>query len=217
MADVNIKAEKREISTKGAVNQLRRDGKIPGVLYSKDMEPVIFSIPELSLKPIVYTTEMHLINIKIGDNEEIKTILKNVQFDPLTDKIVHVDFLAITAGQVIQVQVPINFVGQAIGIKEGGRLNYTIHKFDIECLPKHIPENLEVDITNLDVGDSILVKNLSFENIKILNPEDSTVVAISAPKAEEEEVPEDILEETEDSEAEPEVIGKSKSEEESEG
>lgn len=213
MADLNIAADAREITTKGAVNQLRREEKVPGVLYSKEMEPVNFSVPELLLNPIVYTTDMRLINLKIGKNKEVKSILKDVQFDPVTDRIIHVDFQAITVGQVIQVQVPINFVGQAVGVKEGGRLFHNLHKFDVECLPKHIPQNLEVDVTNLEVSQSILVKDLSFENIKILNPQDASVVAVSTARAEEEEVATDeILEPTEA--AQPEVIGKSKSEDE---
>ena len=212
MADVNITAETREISTKGAVNKLRKDGYVPGVLYSKDMEPIIFTVPELSLKSVVYTTEMHLVNIKIGENEAIPSILKDVQFDAVTDKIVHIDFQAITKGQVIQVQVPINLIGQSVGIKEGGRLATNLHKVDVECLPKNIPSSLDVDITELNIGDSILVRDLSFDDIKILNAEDASIVAIMAPREEEEEeTSDDILDEAPS--AEPEVIGKDDSEE----
>jgi large subunit ribosomal protein L25 len=215
MADVNIAAKPREISTKGAVNKLRREGFVPGVLYSKEMEPIIFTVPELSLKPVVYTTEMRLVNIKIGDKEEVKSILKDVQFDPVSDKIVHVDFQAITVGQVIQVQVPVNIIGQSVGVKLGGRIAQSLHKVDVECLPKNIPNHLEVDITDLDIGESILVRDLPFEDIKILNSEDASVVAIAAPRAEEEEVSEDVLEDSD--ETQPEVVGKEKSEDESEG
>ena len=216
MADLNITAIPREVSTKGAVNKLKREGQVPGVLYSNEMEPITFSIPELALKPVVYTTEMHLVNIKIGDNEEVKSILKDIQFDPLTDKIIHVDFQAIKAGQVIQVQVPINIIGQAIGVKNGGRLAQSLHKVDVECLPKNIPTHLEVDISDLDIGDSILVRELNTDNIKILNAEDASVVGVTTSRAEEEEeVVDELLEDTD--EAEPEVIGKGKSEEESEG
>lgn len=211
MADVNITAVPREISTKGAVNKLRRDGNVPGVLYSKDIEPVIFTVPELSLKSVVYTTEMHLVNIKIGENEAVTSILKDVQFDAVSDKIVHIDFQAITKGQVIQVQVPINIIGQSVGIKEGGRLSSNLHKVDVECLPKNIPASLDVDITELNIGESILVRDLLFEDIKILNSEDASVVAIMAPREEEETSDDLLVDET--TSAEPEVIGKENSEE----
>ena len=216
MADLSVTANTREISTKGAVNQMRRDGIVPGVLYSKEMDPVSFSVSELALKPVVYTTEMHLVNLKIGENEEVKCILKDIQFDPLTDRIIHVDFQAIKVGQAIQVQVPVNIVGQSVGVKAGGKLSHTLHKIDVECLPKHIPSHLDVDITSLNIGDSILIKDLEFENLKLLNPEDASVVAVAMSRAvEEEEVTDELLET--DEAAEPEVISKSKSEEESEG
>jgi len=216
MAEVNVTAQAREISTKGAVNQLRREGYVPGVLYSREMEPIKFSVPEISLKPIVYTTEMRLVNLKIGDSQEVKSIVKAVQFDPLTDRIIHIDFQAITVGQVIQVQVPINIIGQSVGIKNGGRLLQHIHKIDVECLPKNIPSHLDIDISDLDIGDSILIKDLKMENVEILLADDVSVVGIMAARDVEEEVTEDILEETDEA-AEPEVIGKGKSEEEVEG
>ena len=100
---------------------------------------------------------MRLVNLKIGKNEEIKSILKDVQFDPLTDRITHVDFQAITVGQVIQVQVPINVIGQAIGVKEGGRFVQNLHKVDVECLPRDIPSHLDVDVSELHIGDTILI------------------------------------------------------------
>ncbi|PID60688.1 MAG: 50S ribosomal protein L25 [Ignavibacteriae bacterium] len=213
MADINISAEARELATKGTVNKMRREGRVPGVLYSKEMEPIKFSVNIKDLNPVIYTTEMHLVNLKIDDNKEIKSILKDVQFDPLTDKIIHVDFQAIKVGEVIEVQVPINVLGQAPGIKEGGVLNQSLHKFDIECLPRDIPEYLEVDISELNIGDSILVKDLSFENIKILNSEETNVLGIIAPREEATEQTEDEL--MDDGEtAEPEVISKGKAEEE---
>ncbi len=209
MADVNILAEVRELTTKGAVNQLRRDGKVPAVLYSKEMEPISISVSELGLKPIVYTTEMQLVNIKIGE-KEIKSILKDIQFDPVTDRIIHVDFQAIKVGQVIQVQVPISIVGQSIGVKKGGRLIQHIHKVDVECLPKDIPQHLELDITNLDVGQSILVRDLNYEALKILNSSDISIIAITSSRSMDEDLPESGEEPVA---TEPELISKGKSEE----
>lgn len=211
MADVNIKADVREISTKGSVNEMRRNGIVPGVLYSHEMEPVIFSVPELLLKPVVYTTEMRLVNLQIGDNEEVKCIVKDIQFDPLTDKIIHIDFQAITVGQVIQVQVPLNIIGQAVGVKHGGIFVQNLHKIDIECLPKDIPSHLDIEVTNLEIGDSILVRDLELENIKILNTEDTSLVSVTTARVVEEETEEEEI--LDEEVAEPEVISKGKSEE----
>lgn len=212
MKDINIAAEKREISTKGAVNELRRNGSVPGVLYSKESDPVNITVTELSLKPIVYTKEMHLVNLKV-DGNDVKVILKDIQFDPLTDRIIHVDFQAITVGQVIQVQLPVSLIGQAIGVKNGGVLQQIMNKLDVECLPRHIPEQIEINIADLDVGDSVKVSDLEFEDLTILNAEDTAIVAVTAPKGSDEEEATDELGEEEES-AEPEVISKGKSEDE---
>jgi len=209
MANVNIISEERKISTKGAVNSLRKEGKVPGVLYSKDMEPINFTTTQIALRSVVYTKEMHLINLKINDKEAITCILKDIQFDPVTDKIIHVDFQAITAGQKIEVQVPVSLIGQSAGIKEGGQIQQHLHKLDLECLPKHIPDHLEIDITELNIADSIHIRDLSFENITLLNSEDTLIVAIVAPKAEEEVAEEEVVGEA-DEEKQPEVIGEKK-------
>ncbi len=192
MAEVNIISEKREKTTKGAINQMRKAGNVPGVLYSNEIEhPINFVTSELALRPVVYTKEMHLVNLKI-DDKEYKCILKDTQFDPVTDKLIHVDFQAIKVGQAIEVQVPIQLEGQAVGVRNGGRLQQHLYKLDIECLPKDIPDIFPLDISDLDIGQALHVKDLSLGNIKILNNEDNLIVAIIAPKGlEEDEVSED--------------------------
>ncbi len=214
MSDINITALKRVKTTKGAVNQLRRDGSVPGVLYSNDMEPINITVTELALKPVVYTSEMNLVNLQIEGQEDVRSLLKDIQFDPLTDRITHVDFQAVTVGQEMELQVPISFIGSAVGVKEGGSLMYHFHKLDIECLPKDIPQHFEIDVSNLHIGDSIVVGDLSYENIRILNSEDSTLVSVVAPHEEEEETTDELAEEEEN---QPEVISKAKSDSESEG
>lgn len=216
MADLNIVANKRVKTTKGAVNKLRKNGMVPGVLYSKVDKPVSILVSEISLKPLVYTNEMHLVNLKIDENKEVKSLLKDIQFHPVTDRIIHVDFQALTGGQVIQVQVPITITGQAIGLKEGGKIQQNMHKLDIECLPSEIPQQIEVDISNLHIGDSIHAKELIKSNFKILNSDDSVIISVIAPKLETEE-PTSAEAGTATETKEPEVISKGKSEDKSEG
>ncbi|MBI1932724.1 MAG: 50S ribosomal protein L25 [Ignavibacteriales bacterium] len=213
MSDINITAKKRTKSTKGAVNKIRREGNVPGILYSKGSEPVNIFVEELSLKPVVYTSEVHLVNLKIEDQESVRSILKDIQFDPLTDRIVHVDFQAVTLGKAIQLQLPISFIGSAVGVKEGGKLQQNLHKLDIQCLPKDIPQHLEVDITNLHIGNSILVGDLSFENIEILSAADTVVVSVTTIK----ETTDEKTDELQDAPKEPELISRGKAQEDSEG
>lgn len=214
MAEIVLAAKKREISNKGANKELRRNGVIPCIYYSKGKDPIVFSVEEVALKPLVFTSETHIINLSFENEDPIGTIIKDIQFDPVTDRVVHVDFHGITLGQKLEIQIPINFVGSAIGVKEGGILQEVLHKLDVECLPRHIPENLSVDVTDLTVGDSIHIRDLEFENITILNHDDTTVVSVITPRVEEVDEVEDEVEEAEI--AEPEVIAKGKAEDEEE-
>ncbi len=212
MAEKILNAKKREVGTKGDVKQLRRDGFVPGVLYAKGKEQVVFSTDEVALNKLVFTSETNIINLTFEDGESHGCIVKDVQFDPVSDRIVHVDLQGITLGEVLQLEVPIVFVGSAIGVQEGGILQEQLHKFEIECLPRNIPQNLEVDVTNLAIGDAIRISDLEFEDVKLLNNEDTTVVSVVPPMAD--EVAEEETDETVDSDepTQPEVISKGKAE-----
>ncbi len=210
MEKITLNANVRTNLSKSARNELRKSGDVPGVFYSKHEAPVALSVSEKKLKPLVFTAETHLIGLNI-DGTEHDCVIKDVQFDPVSDRIIHVDLLGLTKGEKFQLEVPIQFIGNAAGIKEGGILQHVLHKLQIECLPSDIPQHLEVEITNLRIGDAIHVGDLKYDNITILNPEDAVVVAVTHPKAEKETV-EGEAEET----AEPEVIGKGKAEEEEE-
>jgi large subunit ribosomal protein L25 len=214
MEKVVLKANVRKTGTKSDKNQLRKSGIVPGVYYSKHDQPVSISIPENSINPLVFTAETHLISLQLDEGQEHDCIIKDVQFDPVTDKVVHFDLLGLTAGEKFQLEVPILFIGSPVGIKEGGVLQQFLHKLEVECLPVDIPQHLEVNIQNLAIGDSIHVKDLKFENIELLNDEDAVIVSVAHPKVEAEPVAaEEGAIEGEES-AEPEVIGKGKAEKE---
>ncbi|GAB4149514.1 MAG: 50S ribosomal protein L25 [Ignavibacteriales bacterium] len=209
MSEISLNVKKREISTKGVVNQLRKSGYVPGIFYSHGVDPVPFSVSEISLKPLVFTAETHLVNLVIDNEQPIKCILKDVQFDPVSDRVIHVDLQGISANEMISLQVPVLITGTAIGIKQGGVLQQYLHKLDIECLPANIPEHLEIDVTKLNIGDAIHVRDLKFENINILTSEEASVVAVSTMRVEAETAA-PAAEEVK----EPEVIAKGKVEEE---
>lgn len=210
MAEISLKAEKREITTKGALNDLRKNGYVPGTYYSKGSDPISFKVLVNDINPLVFTSETNMINLLLDDNEPLLSVIKDVQFDPVTDKVIHFDLIGVTLGQIMDFEVPINYVGTAPGVKEGGILQVFLHKMEISCMPRHLPEHLDVVINELHLGDAIHVRDLSYENIELLNSQDAAVVSIIAPRAEEE--PEELGEE--DEMLEPEVIGKGKSEEE---
>jgi len=221
MAEVTLEAKKREISTKGAINQIRKDGKVPGVFYMKGNEGIPIVVEENDINHLVFTSESHLIQLKIeGAKEDMyESILKDIQFDPVTDKVVHFDLRGITRGEVIQLEIPLMLNGTPVGIKEGGILQQVLHKLQIECLPRHIPAHLEFDVTELKFGETVTVADLNFENVTILNNESSVVLSIVAPKMVEEETEEgeeELLGAEGEEMEEPEVIKKGKAEDEEE-
>ena len=214
MEKVVLKADVRKSGTRSDLNKLRRGGIVPGVYYSKRDQPVSISISENLINPLVFSAETHLISLQLDAGQEHDCVIKDVQFDPVTDKVVHFDLLGLTSGETFQLEVPIQFIGSPIGIKEGGVLQQFLHKLEVECLPKDIPQHLDINIQELAIGDSIHVKDLNFENIEIINDEDTVIVSVTHPKVEAEPVAAEEGEIEGEESAEPEVIGKGKADKE---
>ncbi|MCH7826651.1 MAG: 50S ribosomal protein L25 [Bacteroidetes bacterium] len=212
MKNVILVANLRETINKVARKKIRNQSRVPGVYYSKYDKAIAFDVDEKDINPLVFTSLTNIISLKVEGKEEHECVLKNVQFDPVTDKVVHFDLLGLKRGEKFQLNIPFSFVGSSVGVKEGGVLQIGSHKLFIECLPKDVPQSLEVNIENLNIGDSIHVKDLNFENLNILTAADSVVVSVTHPKVEAEPVAEELGEEM----TEPEVIGKSDEETEKE-
>lgn len=215
MSEISVQAKKRTLSTKGVVNKLRREGNVPGIYYTKNVEPIPIYISEGALKPLVYTSETHIVNLKIDENGELKSILKNVQFDPVTDRVIHFDLLGISADQEIEIEVPVVLEGQAKGVREGGVIQHSLHRLQISCLPADIPEHVVINVAELGVGDSVHVKDLKIEKAKILHHDDVIIVSVVIPRAVVEPTAVAAVEGTEE-QVEPEVISKGKQTEEEE-
>jgi len=186
MAELTLKAEKREVSTQAALKQLRKDAKIPGIYYTSDSAPLPISVEEKELNKFVYTKEAHIALFEVEGLKPARAIVKEVQFDPLTDKIVHFDLQGMTVGQTLQLEIPVLLEGQPVGVREGGVLQQFMHKLEVECLPKNIPDQITLDVSELKIGDSILVRDLSFDDFKILNADTVTVVSVVKPRGAEE-------------------------------
>jgi len=206
MAEIILNANERQKSNKGANKLLRRQGSVPGVFYSKGQEAILVEVPELALKPLIYTAEAHIVSLKVGGKEGLTCVLKDVQFDPITDRIVHFDLQGINTTDKMEIEVPILLVGNAAGIKQGGILQQGLHKLHIECLPMDMPEHLTINIEKLNLGESIHVRDLKFDKVEVLNAPDSVVISVVTPRAEKEVTGEET--------AEPEVIAKGKTDKE---
>lgn len=205
-----LKAEVRQTKTKSSKSEIRNNGKVLGVFYSGHDKPISFSVLENAVKPLVFTADAHLVDLQLDNNESYDCIIKDVQFDPVTDKIVHFDLFGLTKGEKLHIEVPVSLKGSAVGVKDGGVLQQLLHKLNIECLPKDIPQHIDLDVSSLKVGQAITVSDLNLENITILNPIDAVIAAVTAQRAEKtaEETAAEVS-------AEPEVIAKGKVDKES--
>ena len=209
MSDIALKANRREPG-RSTARALRRQGVVPGVYYFHGEDAIAISVHELDLRPLINTAESHLVNLSLEDGTKKLCILKDMSFDPITDRPVHFDLMGVAAGEAMKVSVPVALVGRAAGQAEGGLVQQILNELDIECLPKNLPEHIEVDITALNIGDSLHVADLTVENMTVLTATDSTIVSITAPRVSGDEA------EGEEGEGsmEPEVISKGKKEDE---
>ncbi len=188
MQIITLEAELRTPSTKGKLKELRKRGFVPGVLYHKGDAPIMLAIKELSLRKLIYTTESHIVNLKLPDGTERQAVLKETQFDPVTDIVSHVDFQGLKEDEKIELEVPTLFKGTPQGVLKGGKVQVLMHKLTIKCLPADIPEHLEFDISHLDIGQSLHISEArqvyANSNIQILGEDTVPIVTIFIPKAE---------------------------------
>ena len=200
--NLKLSASSRDCRGKGSARKMRRKGVIPGVVYGSKMEPIPVSIAASDLAPILqlgdYETE--LIDLNIDDGKPIDVLVKEAQFDHIGERLLHIDFFRILRGTKLTVDVPIVIVGIATGVKMGGMLQHNMRAVKIRCLPKDLIHEIEVDVSGLEVGDSVHIRNLAVpDTIEILEEQQRTVVTILAKKGE--EVAE-VVEEAEEAEAE---------------
>lgn len=181
MNTVSIEATKRSDFGKSSSKKLRQTGKVPCVIYG-GKEAVHFEAPELAFSKVVYTPNFNIVDISV-DGNNYKTILKDLQFHPVTDKILHVDFQELNDDRKITVEVPIVFEGLSEGVKEGGKLMPKLRKLKVKAFPKNLIDEIKVDVTELLLGKSINVSEISLENIEIMNNPGIPVCSVEIPRA----------------------------------
>jgi large subunit ribosomal protein L25 len=219
MEQVKIQVSHREEKGKEAVKRLKKQGVIPAVVYSLDTN-ISLSVPSASLKTLraINFSESTVINMEITNEKKSKAIpviIKDIQYHPLTEKVIHLDFLKVSLKEKIKVNVAIILKGESKGVKEAeGTVEQILRELEIEGLPLDIPDKIEVDISHLEIGQSLHVENLAVSsNIKVITEPEITVVTVLAKK---EEVEEEVALEGEAASQEPEVI-KEKKESDEEG
>ena len=219
MLEIVLNAEKRSETGKGHAKSLRRNGRIPAVLYGKGEDTIPLAIDSKHISSLLHNIhgDTALITLQLGKEKrkDRKVIFKEMQRDPVRGDLLHVDLHHISLTENIHVEVPVTLIGTPVGVRtKGGIVQHILHKVEVECLPTEIPEHIEIDIENLDVGDSIHVESIELEKASILTELQRTVVTVVPPTVIKEVVPEE--EEKEEEVEEPEVIEKGEVKEEKE-
>jgi len=207
---LTLPAETRERAGKGASRALRRQGRIPAVIYGGKQAPMMIHIDAKDLTKQVNSGHfMNSIVMIEVEGKKVRALPKDVAFHPVKDRVIHVDFLRLAKGATIEVMVPVSFVNEEAspGLKRGGVLNVVRHELEVTCDSEHIPDEIVIDLTGLDIGDSIHISSVTLPEHSTIDYGDhdftiATLVAPSALKAEEEETAEEEGGEAEAAEAE---------------
>ena len=187
MKEINLTGQLRSDLGKKASKSLRKEGLIPCNMYgiaTNDGKPAAFSftVPMTELRKLIYTPHIYLVNLTV-DGKLHTAILKEIQFHPVTDAVLHVDFLEVNEEKPITVGLPVKLVGLAQGIRDGGRMSLSLRKLNVKAPYKSLPEHLDVDVTALTIGKSIKVGQLSYEGLELITGTDVVVCSIKMTRA----------------------------------
>ena len=182
MKSITINGSKRESVGKKATQALRNAGAVPCVLYGGD-QPIHFSAPELAFSKLVYTPNAHTVVIAFDDNSAFKAVLQDIQFHPVTDKILHIDFYQLFDDKMVTMDIPVVIVGNSPGVRNGGTLLRNKRKLRIKALPGNLPDLIEADISKLKIGNKLYITELFSENYTFLHPENTVVCLVRRSRA----------------------------------
>jgi len=176
MKSVALNGNKRAERGTSNANNLRKEEKVPAVIYG-GKENVHFTVNEVKFNKIINTPEVYFIDLDV-DGAKFKAIIKDVQFHPVTDKVLHIDFLEVDEKKALTINIPVNLTGRSKGVANGGTLKNPIKMLRVSGLPNAIPENIEIDMTELKIGDSIKVGELNFDGLTFLGASNAVVVGV---------------------------------------
>jgi large subunit ribosomal protein L25 len=217
MAELSLEVSRREDGGKNVSRRYRTSGKVPAVVYGGHRDPVAIIVDRKTVSEMIQKSEHGVRSIFLlkmaGTDQQRHAMIKDIQIDPISRRMTHIDFVRVTMDEKVRVTVPVHISGTAIGVKEGGILDWQIRELHIECLPGSIPDAIDVDVAGLAVHAYVRVSELKLpEGVRVLDDPDRVVVGVTHAKAEVEAAPAEAAATV----AEPEVIKKGKGEEEDE-
>ncbi|WP_339713430.1 50S ribosomal protein L25/general stress protein Ctc [uncultured Kriegella sp.] len=182
MKSITIKGSERESVGKKATKALRNAGKVPCVVYGGE-KPLHFTADELEFRDLVYTPNAHTVVIELDNGGTVDAIMQDIQFHPVTDRILHVDFYQLFKDKEITMNIPVRLEGNSPGVRNGGRLLFRKRKLALKALPANLPDFFDVDISKLKIGDNILVESLLNDDFTILHPDSTVVVQVKTQRS----------------------------------
>ncbi|MCW8979816.1 MULTISPECIES: 50S ribosomal protein L25/general stress protein Ctc [Altibacter] len=177
MKSITINGSQRESVGKASTKALRNAGKVPCVVYGGD-KPIHFSADELAFRHLVYTPDVHTVVIALEDGTKVNAILQDIQFHPVNDRILHMDFYQIYDDKEVMMEIPVRIVGNSRGVRNGGVLRVVTRKLRIKALPENLPDFIEADITEMKIGAKMYVTAVQTDDYKILHPDNTVICQI---------------------------------------
>jgi len=184
METIVLEVEPRIVKKKEA-EKLRRSGIVPAVIYHKGEETVPVSVNEIALKKLVHSAESHIIDLQFPDGKIKRSFIKDVQFHPVTDRIIHTDFQLFSADEIIELEVPVAVSGESAGVEKGGKLLIILHALTIKGKPDDMPDHFVIDVSALEIGHSIHVREIpmdAYTGLQIMDDPDTPVITVLASK-----------------------------------
>ena len=187
MKSLAITGARRAAQTKQETRSLRAEGKVPCVLYG-GKESVHFSVPALSLKKLVYSPDVHLVDIDIEGTTH-RAVMKELQFHTVNDRLLHIDFMEVMDDKKVTVEIPVRLKGTAIGVRAGGQMLHKMRKLKIAALPKDLPDQFEIKVDDMQIGQTVRVRDMKLDGVTFLDIPAAAIVAIKTARAVVEETP----------------------------
>ncbi len=182
MQHIELKGQIREAGNKAAVKAIRRAGQVPCNIYGLGIENVLFTIDAQDLKTITHTPNSYIIDLELGD-KKMFAVLHEVQYHPVSDEALHVDFLAVSEEKPVTIEVPVKVVGHSEGVKMGGKLLVSSRKLRVSAMMNNLPDVLEVDSTHLMIGKQIVAGDLNYEGVTIVSPKATIICSVRPTRA----------------------------------
>ena len=183
MKHIELKGQIREAGNKAAVKAVRRAGQVPCNIYGLGIENVLFTIDAQDLKTITHTPNSYIIDLELSNGTKMYAVLHEVQYHPVSDEALHVDFIAVGEEKPITIEVPVKVVGHSEGVKMGGKLLVSSRKLRVSAMMNNLPDILEVDSTHLMIGKQIVAGDLNYEGVTIVSPKATIICSVRPTRA----------------------------------